>query len=41
MGFRMRGLPAEPFAELFSLSDEALAVRFAKPGCYAALVERT
>lgn len=27
MGFRMRGLPAEPFAELFSLSDEALAAR--------------
>lgn len=27
MGFRIRGLPAEPFAELFSLSDEALAAR--------------
>lgn len=27
MGFRIRGLAAEPFAELFSLSDEALAAR--------------
>lgn len=27
MDFRIRGLPAEPFAELFSLSDEALAAR--------------
>ncbi|MGN6313138.1 MAG: DUF1203 domain-containing protein [Rhodanobacteraceae bacterium] len=27
MGFRIRGLPAELFAELFSLSDEALAAR--------------
>lgn len=27
MGFRIRGLPAEPFAELLSLSDEALAAR--------------
>ena len=27
MSFRISGLPAEPFAELFSLSDEALAER--------------
>lgn len=27
MGFRIRGLPAEPFAELFSLPGEALAAR--------------
>lgn len=27
MHFRLSGLPAEPFAELFSLSDEALAQR--------------
>ena len=27
MHFRVSGLPAEPFAELFSLSDEALAER--------------
>ena len=27
MGFRIRGLAAEPFAALFSLSDEALAAR--------------
>ncbi|RDI98321.1 DUF1203 domain-containing protein [Dyella solisilvae] len=27
MSFRLRGLPAEPFAELFTLSDEALAAR--------------
>jgi len=27
MGFRIRGLPAEPFAELFSLPDGALAAR--------------
>ena len=27
MGFRIRGLAAEPVAELFSLSDEALAAR--------------
>src|SRR5579859_4519805 len=27
MHFRITGLPAEPFAELFSLSDEALAAR--------------
>lgn len=27
MGFRIRGLAAEPFAELFSLSGEALAAR--------------
>lgn len=29
MHFRITGLPAEPFAELFSLSDEALAERHA------------
>lgn len=27
MSFRISGLPAEPFAELFALSDEALAER--------------
>lgn len=27
MHFRLSGLPAEPFAELFSMSDEALAQR--------------
>jgi hypothetical protein len=27
MGFRIRGLPAESFAELFSLPDDALAAR--------------
>lgn len=27
MHFRITGLPAEPFAELFTLSDEALAAR--------------
>jgi len=27
MGFRIRGLPAETFAGLFSLSDESLAAR--------------
>jgi hypothetical protein len=27
MHFRLTGLPAEPFAELFSMSDEALAAR--------------
>lgn len=27
MGFRIRGLPAEPFAELFSLSGDALTAR--------------
>lgn len=27
MSFRLSGLPAEPFAELFALSDEALAER--------------
>jgi hypothetical protein len=30
MSFRITGLPAEPFAELFSLSDEALAERHAR-----------
>lgn len=29
MGFRIRGLAVEPFAALFSLSDEALAARAA------------
>ncbi|AHX14062.1 hypothetical protein CH75_13295 [Dyella jiangningensis] len=29
MHFRITGLPAEPFAELFTLSDEALAERHA------------
>lgn len=32
MGFRIRGLPAEPFRELFSLSDQALAARGAVRG---------
>ena len=27
MSFRIKGLPAEPFADLFALSDEALAQR--------------
>jgi hypothetical protein len=27
MSFRIKGLPAEPFADLFSLSDEALKAR--------------
>jgi hypothetical protein len=27
MGFRITGLPAEPFAELFDLPDDALAAR--------------
>jgi hypothetical protein len=30
MSFRITGLPAEPFAELFTLTDEALATRRAK-----------
>ena len=30
MGFRIRGLAPEPFAELFSLPDEALAARGAR-----------
>ena len=30
MHFRIRGLPAEPFAELFTLSDLELAQRFAE-----------
>ena len=29
MHFRIRGLPAEPFADLFNLSDAELAQRFA------------
>ncbi|MFC4527871.1 DUF1203 domain-containing protein [Dyella halodurans] len=29
MSFRITGLPAEPFTDLFSLSDEALAARLA------------
>lgn len=29
MSFRITGLPAEPFAELFALSDQALAERLA------------
>jgi hypothetical protein len=27
MNFRIKGLPAEDFADLFALSDEALATR--------------
>ena len=45
MSFRIRGLPAEPFADLFTLSDEELrargAVRRIADGTYPCRISLT